>query len=143
TFAGLGLAGAGLFGLAKGGPARGGRPYIVGERGPELFVPKRDGVVIPNHMLQPQSRTPQVRPGLGMGPSPMGPNLGLPGRAAGGAVAAGGATAGGAPGPVAPVGHPHAGWPIHRAMGGPVQAGGVFPPDMTPWVAAGTGAIPR
>ena len=37
--------------LADGGPAEGGAPYIVGERGPELFVPKTDGVVIPNHMI--------------------------------------------------------------------------------------------
>ena len=37
--------------LADGGPADGGAPYIVGERGPELFVPKSDGVVVPNHLL--------------------------------------------------------------------------------------------
>jgi hypothetical protein len=45
----------GLFGikgmLAGGGPADGNAPYIVGEKGPELFVPKSDGVVIPNHLL--------------------------------------------------------------------------------------------
>lgn len=34
--------------LAKGGPAAAGRPYIVGERGPELFVPKMSGTVLPN-----------------------------------------------------------------------------------------------
>jgi hypothetical protein len=45
----------GLFGgsiipgfLAKGGPAIAGNPYIVGERGPELFVPNASGTVIPN-----------------------------------------------------------------------------------------------
>lgn len=32
-----------------------GRPYIVGERGPELFVPSRGGMVIPNHMLPPEA----------------------------------------------------------------------------------------
>lgn len=32
--------------LAKGGTARSGRPYIVGERGPELFVPGRTGRVV-------------------------------------------------------------------------------------------------
>ena len=37
-----------IFGLAKGGPAQGGRPYIVGEEGPELFVPKSSGTVVPN-----------------------------------------------------------------------------------------------
>lgn len=39
--------------LAEGGPAEGGTPYVVGEKGPELFVPARDGVVIPNDMLPP------------------------------------------------------------------------------------------
>jgi phage-related protein len=34
--------------LAKGGTARGGRPYIVGERGPELFVPGQTGRVVSN-----------------------------------------------------------------------------------------------
>ena len=41
----------GLTGRASGGPTDGGSPYIVGEKGPELFVPKTDGVVIPNHLL--------------------------------------------------------------------------------------------
>ena len=36
------------FGLASGGPARAGQPYIVGEEGPELFVPRNSGTVIPN-----------------------------------------------------------------------------------------------
>lgn len=39
------------FGLAKGGPAKAGQPYIVGEKGPELFVPGQSGTVIPNHQL--------------------------------------------------------------------------------------------
>lgn len=34
---------------AKGGPVTAGRPYIVGEKGPELIVPKYHGRVIPNH----------------------------------------------------------------------------------------------
>ncbi len=42
------LAAFGLGGLAKGGPAAAGRPYIVGEEGPELFVPKVSGTVVPN-----------------------------------------------------------------------------------------------
>lgn len=40
-----------IFGLAEGGPATAGKPYIVGERGPELFVPKSSGTVIPNGQL--------------------------------------------------------------------------------------------
>ncbi len=39
------------FGLASGGPAKQGQPYIVGEEGPELFVPNHSGTVIPNHAL--------------------------------------------------------------------------------------------
>ena len=40
-----------LFGLAKGGPAKAGQPYIVGEEGPELFIPNQSGTVVPNHAL--------------------------------------------------------------------------------------------
>lgn len=36
---------------ASGGLAFGGTPYIVGERGPELFVPNANGQVIPNNEL--------------------------------------------------------------------------------------------
>ena len=42
----------GLFGLAKGGPAKAGQPYIIGEEGPEIFVPKQSGVVLPNSALR-------------------------------------------------------------------------------------------
>lgn len=37
--------------LAEGGPAAGSQPYIVGERGPELFVPDSNGYVIPNFLM--------------------------------------------------------------------------------------------
>jgi len=40
-----------IFGLAGGGPATAGKPYIVGENGPELFVPKASGTVIPNGQM--------------------------------------------------------------------------------------------
>lgn len=36
---------------AEGGPVNAGQPYIVGERGPEVVVPSKDGTVIPNHQL--------------------------------------------------------------------------------------------
>jgi hypothetical protein len=36
---------------AAGGPVLAGRPYLVGERGPELIVPRAPGQVIPNHAL--------------------------------------------------------------------------------------------
>lgn len=42
-------AGAPNLGLrAAGGPVTGGSPYIVGEKGPELFVPGRSGTIVPN-----------------------------------------------------------------------------------------------
>ena len=41
----------GIPGLAAGGPAQAGQPYIVGEKGPELFVPGQSGTVIPNNKL--------------------------------------------------------------------------------------------
>ena len=37
--------------LAKGGVATAGRPYLVGEKGAELFVPNRTGRVVPNDQL--------------------------------------------------------------------------------------------
>lgn len=33
---------------AKGGPVNAGSPYIVGEEGPELFIPRSEGTIIPN-----------------------------------------------------------------------------------------------
>ena len=41
----------GLVGFAAGGRPPVGRPSIVGERGPELFVPDRAGTIVPNHMM--------------------------------------------------------------------------------------------
>jgi hypothetical protein len=35
-------------GAQHGGHILAGAPYIVGERGPELFVPDRSGTVVPN-----------------------------------------------------------------------------------------------
>ena len=46
-----GLSGNPFKGLANGGPATANSPYIVGERGPELFVPNSSGNVIPNDAL--------------------------------------------------------------------------------------------
>jgi hypothetical protein len=36
---------------AVGGPVSGGSPYIVGEMGPELFVPGSSGTIIPNNRM--------------------------------------------------------------------------------------------
>lgn len=54
TGTGTGLVG-GIMSLAgaraQGGPITSGRPYLVGERGPEIIVPSRNASVIPNNQL--------------------------------------------------------------------------------------------
>ena len=40
-----------IFKRQSGGPVTGGRPYLVGERGPELFVPQQSGGIVPNSGL--------------------------------------------------------------------------------------------
>jgi hypothetical protein len=41
----------GLFGRAGGGPVSAGQPYMVGERGPELFVPSGSGKIVSNSAM--------------------------------------------------------------------------------------------
>lgn len=48
-----------LPGKARGGPVFSNTPYIVGERGPELFMPNRSGSIVPNGQLMGK--------GVGMG----------------------------------------------------------------------------
>jgi hypothetical protein len=66
---GLGQPGAGgfdlsgLFGRATGGAVTAGRPYLIGERGPELFMPGAGGSVIPNDALS-RLAAPAAGPGL-------------------------------------------------------------------------------
>lgn len=50
---------------ADGGPVRSGRAYVVGERGPELFVPPVSGNIVPNEALADASG------GFGGGGSPI------------------------------------------------------------------------
>ena len=45
---------------AAGGPVMAGLPYLVGERGPELIVPRAPGMVIPNHRLAGGTRGPSA-----------------------------------------------------------------------------------
>jgi phage-related minor tail protein len=42
---------AGVTEKATGGPVSAGSPYIVGERGPELFMPSGSGTIIPNNQM--------------------------------------------------------------------------------------------
>ena len=36
---------------ASGGPVSAGTAYLIGEEGPELFVPRQSGAVVPNHAI--------------------------------------------------------------------------------------------
>ncbi len=45
---GFGQAVGSLFGRASGGSVNGTQPYIVGETGPEIFIPRSSGTIIPN-----------------------------------------------------------------------------------------------
>jgi hypothetical protein len=48
-------------GKAEGGDVSGSNSYMVGERGPELFVPKTSGTIIPNNQLgSAMGNQPQV-----------------------------------------------------------------------------------
>jgi hypothetical protein len=44
-------------GRAMGGPVNAGTSYMVGERGPELFMPNSSGTIIPNNRLGGQGTT--------------------------------------------------------------------------------------
>ncbi|MGR9107772.1 MAG: hypothetical protein ACU843_12645, partial [Gammaproteobacteria bacterium] len=46
-------------GRALGGPVAGGKSYMVGELGPELFTPATNGAIVPNNVFS-QSRAPEV-----------------------------------------------------------------------------------
>ena len=50
---------------ARGGPVSAGTPYLVGENGPEMMIPGRSGMVVPNHELSlvPPPSGARVRPG--------------------------------------------------------------------------------
>jgi phage-related minor tail protein len=50
----------GMPGYADGGMPEVGRPSIVGERGPEIFVPRTAGTIIPNHAIGNMGSTSNV-----------------------------------------------------------------------------------
>jgi hypothetical protein len=51
TFNPSAFSGGSLLGRANGGPVTANKPYMVGERGPELFVPGASGNIVPNHAM--------------------------------------------------------------------------------------------
>jgi hypothetical protein len=54
-----------LSGFANGGPVMGGKPIIVGEKGPELFVPGSNGGIVPNHAMGGNTYQITVQAGVG------------------------------------------------------------------------------
>ena len=51
--------------MAAGGPVAGGRPFLVGERGPELFVPGSNGNIVPNNAMGGNTYQITVQAGVG------------------------------------------------------------------------------
>lgn len=49
----------------KGGPVSGNTPYLVGERGPELFIPSVGGSIIPNNRMSSFSGRPAFASSMG------------------------------------------------------------------------------
>lgn len=68
----------GGYSRAQGGPVWPGRRYVVGEEGPETFIPDSPGVIAPNHMMANRSgETSYLDPTLAaahplLGPKPEG-----------------------------------------------------------------------
>jgi len=63
---GIGSPVGGFFpGFANGGPVMGGKPIIVGEKGPELFVPGSSGSVVPNNAMGGNTYSITVQAGVG------------------------------------------------------------------------------
>ena len=50
----------GIFGRAAGGPVSGNKPYLVGEQGPELFMPSVSGSITPNDELNTGGGTTNI-----------------------------------------------------------------------------------
>jgi hypothetical protein len=59
----LGAVAGAIGGNADGGPVQSGKPTIVGERGPELLVPRQAGQVISNEAMTGGQAAPQVNVG--------------------------------------------------------------------------------
>jgi hypothetical protein len=52
---------------ANGGPVTGGSPFIVGERGPELFIPNTSGSITPNNQMSNGNSTINITVNAGIG----------------------------------------------------------------------------
>jgi hypothetical protein len=56
-----------LFARAAGGPVAAGNAYVVGENGPELFLPSASGTIVPNKFVEAAASAPMVGGGGGGG----------------------------------------------------------------------------
>jgi len=52
---------------ANGGPVTGGFPFVVGERGPELFIPNTSGSITPNNRMADSKSTINITVNAGLG----------------------------------------------------------------------------
>jgi hypothetical protein len=57
----------GVTARAEGGPVSSGRPYVVGEVGPELFVPSSSGSIVPNDAMGGGSNVYSITVNTGVG----------------------------------------------------------------------------
>ena len=62
VFPGLGTAVTAIGGRANGGPVNKNTPYMVGERGPELFIPQNSGKIVSNNDLKNNSDSTRQTP---------------------------------------------------------------------------------
>jgi len=53
--------------MAAGGPVVGGRPYLIGEVGPELFIPSSSGSIVPNNEIGGGSNVYSITVNTGVG----------------------------------------------------------------------------
>lgn len=64
----------GLVGMAEGGDVRANRPYIIGEKGPEIFNPSTSGTIIPNDVASAVATAPTQAPVINVPAQPT-PNV--------------------------------------------------------------------
>ena len=77
-----------LTGKALGGPVSSGQPYLVGERGPEMFVPGAQGNIVPNNAMGGGANVTVNVDASGSSVQGDGPNASQLGKAIGAAVQA-------------------------------------------------------
>lgn len=116
-----------LLGRAGGGPVLGHGAYIVGEKGPEIFVPKTSGSIIPNHKIGRADGIGDLAAAPTGSQAPILPDIGS--TLLGGAMGAG-------------LGYMFTGSPLVAAGGGVLgAAAGASGADIIGTIAGGVGAM--